>query len=499
MHKRKTLKQKDINNQHKQKWENSWYLRTGVVHNFICRCGQHDTIINLTIIHHPDHICSKCRNTHYLDSVMFVDDTKVKIWSSFYWSYEGTKDDTGWHIDAVARIPFFDYTLQKIVVKKVLISSKSLLFNGEIKNVNHSPNITGKYVYQSSNILETIEVRIKRIIGKNLTCLVVSNPIDKINVISSEDIKRVTSVDRLNVLAFFLKHHYLKEFDFFYWKNFAMFGNQTRLYPTVKEMLAYIFNQRSEKSIKKAYFSSYMVSMSNGYYNPVSDFIFARTIKDRNYLVQLISIDSEIKLKMFDETAIDEVIRFSSFLSKHYSERSIVKIWHSIGYYELTYNILRDTLRMFSREHNQRYIEENFIKPKATLNSIHDEFIRLVNLQEQLIQEFTVYDYSEAELLAEVEYEGLEYRLPKNVLQLQQWATKLRNCMASYSADIYGGRSTIYGVFKNDKILYAIELKGHRIVQSKSVRNGSIETQEKEKIDRWFREVYIKEALNLNY
>jgi len=66
------------------KRENSWYLKTGHIHHFICKCGQVDQFGNIvSTIHHPGHCCSNCGNIHYLDSVMFLSNEKVVRWSIF--------------------------------------------------------------------------------------------------------------------------------------------------------------------------------------------------------------------------------------------------------------------------------------------------------------------------------------------------------------------------------------------------------------------------------
>ena len=63
----------NIPNKSLPKQDNSWYLRTGVTHHFICKCGQTDKFMNVTSDEfHPNHLCSQCHNNYYIDSMMFL-------------------------------------------------------------------------------------------------------------------------------------------------------------------------------------------------------------------------------------------------------------------------------------------------------------------------------------------------------------------------------------------------------------------------------------------
>ena len=115
------------------KKENSWYLKVGRTHHFLCRCGEEEQYSDAMILdmHHPLHCCSHCGNTHYLDSVMFLNNPKVIRWSIFNWNIEGIKAEDRWIVNAWTNIPQFNYTLQKIEFKKTVIATNTLLFTGK--------------------------------------------------------------------------------------------------------------------------------------------------------------------------------------------------------------------------------------------------------------------------------------------------------------------------------------------------------------------------------
>jgi hypothetical protein len=57
--------------------------------------------------------------------------------------------------------------------------------------------------------------------------------------------------------------------------------------------------------------------------------------------------------------------------------------------------------------------------------------------------------------------------------------------MFSYAEKIQYGHSIIYGVFKEEKLLYALELNEGEVVQAKALANEDIPQVDMEKIEAW--------------
>lgn len=473
------------------KWTNSWYIKTGFLHNFICRCGQVDRYFHIpSTVYHPNHFCSQCARGTYLDSVVFLNNEKVSRWLSFYWDYEKQKNDSGWYVSATTKIPIFDYTIQKIIFIKISIATVSLYFNGRINYETHHEGITKKFVFNNSDKITVVATILKAKLWEELFCFVLSHPLDKIKWIKDESLQRCSRFEKIDVLSFFLKHEYLQEIDFFFWDNFTLFERSAREHHSIEKMLLFVFNNREEKSIKRAYYESYRKAIVSRY-NPKADYIFARVIKDRNFLLQFISMDIEIKKSLFDDCNVNNIYSFFNFLRQHYSERIITKIWKGITPSMISRNIVRDTIRMFVGETMEALIKEHFVKPKANFNSIHDEFIRLNHLHQITLRDKIKFDYTSNELKAQIEMDRFSYFLPMTVYILAAWAKKLHNCMFSYTYAIHNRESIIYGVFVDHELTYAVEISGEKIVQASGVGNQSISKDDLRLIDKWFRETYL--------
>jgi hypothetical protein len=86
---------------------------------------------------------------------------------------------------------------------------------------------------------------------------------------------------------------------------------------------------------------------------------------------------------------------------------------------------------------------------------------------------------------AQMSISDLRFVLPTDTLELSQWAKKLHNCMFGYVNSIKSGISIIYGVFKNDEILYAVEIRSMQIVQALGKFNNKIGSEDMEIIKKW--------------
>ena len=81
---------------------------------------------------------------------------------------------------------------------------------------------------------------------------------------------------------------------------------------------------------------------------------------------------------------------------------------------------------------------------------------------------------------------SLEYRLPYTGKELSIWSLKLKNCLFSYADKIAKKQCVIYGVFKDNKLHYAIEILDGEINQALGYSNKEINQTDKNDISVWF-------------
>ena len=84
-------------------------------------------------------------------------------------------------------------------------------------------------------------------------------------------------------------------------------------------------------------------------------------------------------------------------------------------------------------------------------------------------------------------YEGFTFRLPKDSMELREYAYRLRNCLDMY-ADTHNERYLIFGVLIGNKLKYAINYDRctKSIKEAKGFANAAVEPEVMEKFERFF-------------
>lgn len=142
-----------------------------------------------------------------------------------------------------------------------------------------------------------------------------------------------------------------------------------------------------------------------------------------------------------------------------------------------------------SKNDNYKHIsqlDEHFNKVKPTVKELHDEVVRVFHIVSYELDAKEEFEYNEMQLKACRTFEGSEFKLPQTVMELSFWAKKLHNCMFGYSKKIHQNQCIIYGVFKEEELLYAVELNGIKIVQAKAHSNRRVPEQDMKTIEGWW-------------
>ena len=489
--------------------QNSWYLKNNGLHHFFCTCGNYNVLdvvkvenpyldmiefkreeIDFTKIseltYHPDNQCDFCGNERYLDMKSLLFESKTRYWSNVKWDYEKKIDTNSWSIVSFLNIPKFDENIQKIVIEKLELSRFVIEKNGNSSYVEYVEKV--KYFLKKILVIDEeyfiVEKILKNKMSQNIANFMLKNP--------SESLAWLEGEEKLENILFFLKNPKLRFKDIIYWQNKEYFLDFLSEYQYLEPSLAYILNHRKEKSVRKAQFKSYKKMMSEGGYSPMADYIFSRTIEDVNHLLRALNMDTDIKKKLFLGCNIVNTYLFIDFLKKYYEEKHIVKFWLSITKDDLNHFLLRDTTDMFNTKELREELIKRFRKTALNIRSIHHE---LTNCSRELKienQEKAILEYSDFIFDSQVTRENITYMLPMSSKILHSWGISLGNCIYSYFHKVSMGKTIIFGLFIDEKLTYAIEIVNHKIVQASSSYNRPIPKLDREKIDKWFKEVYLK-------
>ncbi len=450
--------------------KNSWILSQPLEnkhrHNYFCTCSNKfkvETMMDKPEA--PDILCPLCGNDYFKDATVFEDMQSTKIWMYFGWETAESEDDEHWRITLNYEVPSYDEIEDEITFK-----NRSLLDVVFRKDGYSSPKISlnSKVVNKYSLFLDD---RVQ--------------PFRKLLIEDAKLSLYELALSRKSVYKEFLTKRNLSEISM----------DKKLVYLRETQLLHFLLDKREEKSVKKSLYKGYESSVETIRHYPYSDYVFTQSVDDFNLLIQLYQMDPEIKQDLFTDKIFSVAIEFIRFLKNHYTEKQIVRLFieeiqGGVDYQDKLLN-WRDALRMVQTQNDFSALQNHFTKVKLTTKNLHDEIIRVFQIVSYELDAKENFEYAEKYLSACAVHKGLEFRLPSTVKELSTWAKTLHNCMFGYSKTIHQGRSIIYGVFKADELLYAIEVRNSRIIQSKAAYNGSVPADDMRVIKEWHSERYV--------
>ena len=480
----------------KFKNKNSWILSvvnqeaTKHYHHYFCTCSKEFKLT--TEIYDPEApniLCPMCGNDYFKDAVVFENMKSTKIWKYFKWVIVLNENKDDWNVTIKYDLPIYDELTNQVKLQNQDLLHITLKKDGSLPfKVSYKSKIISQYSLYLDDEVQPFKKLLQDEARESLYKFIMMNRSESIGWLDADDMKELSLDEKLNYITYFLKNSHLKEHRSFFWRMDNL-HNHTIKYTTQVQMLDFIVNNRKEKSVKKALYKAYESSISHLGYYPYSDYVFSRTIDNINLLTKLYEIYPAIKQHLFTNETFSVAIAFIQFLKKHYAEKQIVKLFveemQDVKEYKNVLHNWRDTLRMLQVHNAFEYLEQHFIKVKLTSKKLHDEIIRVFHIVSYELDSKEGFQYDEKYLSACGRYKELEFKLPQSVKELSLWATVLHNCMFGYSSRIHRQQSVIYGVFKNEELLYAVELSNFSIVQAKAVSNGPVPEGDMSAIRGW--------------
>ena len=481
--------------------KNSWIFsqpkKEKYIHNYFCACTHEFRIkTNVDEMEAPDVLCPKCGNNYFIDAKEWESGASTKIWKQFFWERDENVDKGIWSVELYFNIPRYSEKVSSIIFEKekLLVATLSKKSGSRVEFQYGYPVITKYSLYTNEKVQEVKKLLIqdaKEYLFQNL----IDNRPFEIEWIKESDLNELSIDEKFNCLNYFLTHKHLKEMSMFHWKM-PILQRNTIEYPSQEKMLDYIVDHKKEKSVRKALYRTYMDALEVTGYYPYSDYVFSRVIEDQNFLVELLSIYPAVKQHIFTDETFTNAIEFIEFLKTHYTEKQISRLFIREMQNEKTKRSAalnwRDTLRLIQAPDSFEYLEQFFQKVKLNTKSLHDEVIRVSHLAAFDRGDHSTLVYKPHQKSVEVMIEDLAFRLPKDTVELSKWAQELHNCMFGYANTIKSGRSIIYGVFRENKLLYAVELRAMKIAQALGKFNKKIDEIDMNVIKKWHNDFYIK-------
>jgi hypothetical protein len=475
--------------------QNSWYLPIANHHHYLCRCAYRTTLSDpLFVTRRLTHFrCPECGCDTFLDALEFAHNTKLLYWSPFRWHYKGGVNGGAWEVRAVIDLPYFHFLTQEIRTRELPIASLALNPNGTIDQRTESEAILKrKIITPGGKNIREIKAEIEAELPLVLLQLFDQNPGRLCWLRNTPEFQRLPAKEKLRALQLFLRHSQLREFDFFHWKTLDDWKEELETNKTVKAMLLFLIGHRKAKSLRRALFNSYTQAISQRHYDPLPDYLFARLFGDPNYLASLLALPPLLKVRIFEGLSRTEGMALSEWLMANYTPKRLYRLFIAFAEINRPRYLFRDIYRMIQIPAFRRYLGENPQHLPADPGALHDLLANLRGRMEYTLGRKSVFEYSEADRQSQEMVGDLYFRLPLNTYELDRWSRELSNCMFGYRQQIHRGESIIYGVFRDEKLLYAVEIVGGRITQDLGRFNKVIPDEDGALVQEWFRQVWVK-------
>lgn len=478
------------------KLKNSWVLsvknrsNTKYDHHYFCGCGK-ELRLSTSIEQHeePEILCPLCANDYFINTDEFENMNGARIWRSFHSDVSTFQNTQEWRVDLTYDVPTYVESFEKpILLKKELLSLKVKKDGSSLCKISYKSKIGSKYSLYIDEKVQPLNKVLLATAKEELCEFILQNKTRDIDWIESDRLQDMKIDDKFKYINFFLKNKRLKEHMFFFWQ-LDNIHEHTFKYSTQTKMLNFINNNRNQKSLKKSLCNYYENFIEQTGYYPYSDYVFSRTIENIDLLKKLYELHPRIKQNMFTSESFMIGIEFIMFLKQHYSEKQLVRLFtehiQDVDHYQPRLNNWRDTIRMLERGDAFDSLNEHFLKVKLSSKTLHDEIVRVFHIVSYKLDVKEEFEYDDIYLSACAKHKDLDFRLPKTVAELSLWSKTLHNCMFGYSKNIYQKKSIIYGVYKDENLLYAVELKEFNVVQAKAAFNGVISSDDMEIINSW--------------
>lgn len=462
-------------------------------HFYACACGTQDVIVSSGECI-PSYSCTECDNQYFINAYHAMNESNIYLYyEDISYTYECESTQKGFKAIAYLYVPTKTNFMQKTMhfEKKKIETFEIIVDHGCVIEVS-SPCATElsialkKYLY--SYICEAYD--------------------DHRNIILYFNHEQDTN-KKVRIILFFLGLPKYLEYVFYFWKaKFNLRGvvSDTHLV-TIDMMLNYLLNHRKEHSIKRALLARYRENFwsnmgDQSFYSPKSIFSFdplvpfvvSRCFDDPNIASMLISKGLILIGYDNEETEregyrLDTIVWFIMFLKKFYSEKQISKFL--LGVHD-ELDMWSDILALIPGQ--KRVIKKYFVKVTLTIKSLHDEIVN-TTLQEYKKYYHHEFKYEQPCLNACTSFGGMEFRLPTNGDALAQWAHTLHNCLKGYIDVVYFGYVAIYGVFKDNTLMYAVEISDGKIGQMSGKYDVPIASKDAEVIEQWHQNLFRKKVI----
>ena len=431
----------------KDNYDNLYY------HQFCSECGSYE-IIKVGYYKQKnsslDFTCKNCKNRDFISNTkLFPNALKYKLY------YKETKNV---HL-IMAYINMPMNKNKEIYNTRVILFKYKFYKKDSVKLFNFFINKHFKtYIFYKNTSIDFVNSCLEKLSKKVKTTYIIPNRIDNFKKLKEQPYKIFEILSK--------KKNYI-DFEL----NLLSYNVP---YQTFDDYVKYLCGNFNTKSMKRIIYNYLNKNINGELTDPIQwPYIFCQSFEDINIIRHLlIRIDQVLEEFLVYEYREYDLIKSIKILKKYYDENRIKKLIIS--------NCSSFVFEKFI-EIGLDY-KYDFSKIKCTSNDLYN------HLSKVFCEQFTgstKFNYSNWKLKKEIQIHDLIFKLPKDSDELFEWGESLNNCLVLYKSQILNGTDTIYGIFKNKKLVYAVNIVNNQIQEVSGKNNSSVRDEDLEIINKW--------------
>jgi len=469
--------------------KNSWYISRHIkechslfsdvldafVEAFICRCGEKHIYITPQTMEEPYHICRACGNNGFLDANTY----NLEHFSAKIDMKPTVTRNTSGNICVM-----FHYTIPfgiDLAADNVRYTTESIV------------SFEYKKDYIEMQHLCSMDESLEWLLKETAISLIM----EELNY-AKADIDSLMMRKKAFLLRFGKSPACM-----YHWSmdQIAYSALSPTMDDTPMTLLHRLRNNHHQRSLKRILFHRYKSEMAkHGQFDALTPYILFRTFTNVDLLQQVLKkislsnfIIAEHERVLFHNTLyhyyVVVALDLLQKLKESYTQKAIAKLLlEASDNLSWWYDIIAMFYQIQKEEAYQTYLQ---LPKRLSVASLHDTLIKANNLIEHHNANHP-FVYNQHFIDVCVIHNGLSFKLPKTPTTLIDWSHQLHNCLYGYIDHVRSKQSTIFGIFKQDTLSYALEIQDNAIVQCYGKYNKSVPDDVNWTIQKWFVNTILK-------
>ena len=462
-------------------WEDERFDET----HFLCTCDNHQSVSYPSGSNPELHFkCRQCNNEIFHDFETFLDTSAYLIESDFEFGYKLKQDAQGYEVEISYDAPLHYSKEDTFMRDQVAVFWMSLSYEGKLTHKALDSFLKRKPTFDTNTSKASkLKSHLTQEAKKALFTYAIDHLPAKLVDLDKEQILG-SSFDKFSLLEFFLRHDYVRDAELFMCSSELLSRLDKPV--TIGELLIQIAQDKSHPNIMQALFASYERNKKELRSDLDFNYIIIQSFEDEDFIIELLSQPLSYKKNLFRGYSIEVYLTILKTLEYFYTQKELFELFYQAT---LCANDAIQLQQSFSilAQGDLEWYEAHFKKEDNSVSFLYESISRLKKerIDSYKHDPLKAFKYEAHQIHAQTKENDLDFKLPQNFQELQHWSELLNNRIFADLKFIVNKERVIYGVFKDNQLLYAVKIEDNEIIQARTISNKFVPTRDMRIIDAW--------------